>query len=173
VLNVELQQFDPERHLPLVSMWVSRPHVARWWGDPAHALAEIRAQPADTSVLIVVGAKPVGYICWQRPSRAELEGAGLEELPDDLIDIDLMIGEPDARGRGVGPEALRQLLEKLAALGARLVGLATATANQHALRAYGKAGFRPYRDFVELGETYRYFTKDLVKAAPLAPGSGP
>jgi RimJ/RimL family protein N-acetyltransferase len=86
-------------------------------------------------------------------------------LPADLIDVGIMIGEPGAQGRGAGPEALRLLFERLRGRGVGLVGLATALANQRAMAAYAKVGLRPYRDFVELREQYRYFTKRLTDAA--------
>lgn len=168
--NVELQAFHPERDLSLIATWLSRPHVARWWGDPARALAEIADHPADTAALIAVDMNRVGYLCWQSPSRSELEDAGLADLPDDLTDIDIMIGEPAMLGQGVGPEALRRLFERLRVRGVRLVGVAAALANQRALHAYAKVDFRSYRDFFELGENYRYFTKDLDDAVqPVAP----
>jgi aminoglycoside 6'-N-acetyltransferase len=130
----------------------------------------LRKHRLDAQAIIVVDAKPVGYLCWQSPSLSELQEAGLADLPGDLTDVDIMIGEPDAMGRGVGPEALRRLFEKLRVHGVRLVGAAAAVANQRAWRAYAKVGLRPVRDFVELDEPYRYFTKHLIDAAqPPAP----
>jgi hypothetical protein len=81
--TVELLAVQPDRDLALIGAWLARPHVSRWWGDPAHA-------------------------------------------------------------RGV-----------------RLVGMAAAVANERAVGACTKAGLQPYRDFMERGETYRYFTKRL------------
>lgn len=164
--DVELRRFRPERDTALVAGWLSRTHVARWWGDPAHALAALAKHPAGTAALIVADTRPVGYLCWQSPTRAELAEAGLADLPADLVDIDILIGEPDGVGRGIGPEALRQLLGRLRGEGVRVVGMAAAVANARALRAYAKVGFRPYRDFVELGEHYRYLTCDLGDAPP-------
>lgn len=73
--------------------------------------------------------------------------------------------EPNAIGRDVGPEALRQLFAKLRVSGVRDVGLVAAVANTRALRAYAKVGLRPFRDFIERGERYRYFTRSLKDAA--------
>jgi aminoglycoside 6'-N-acetyltransferase len=162
--NVELQAFHPGRDLSLITTWLSHPHVARWWGEPRRAFSELCKHRLDAEAIIVVDAKPVGYLCWQSPSQSELKEAGLADLPGDLVDVDIMIGEPDAIGRGVGPEALRQLFEKLRVRGVRLVGAAAALANKRALGAYAKVGLRPFRDFVELDEQYRYFTKCLFDA---------
>ncbi|MCC6608382.1 MAG: GNAT family N-acetyltransferase [Burkholderiales bacterium] len=163
--RIELQAFQPERDLSLISTWLDRPHVARCWGESGKALLELRTHNAETVALITLDEQPVGLLCWQTPSPGELNQAGLADLPSDLIDVDIMIGEPSAQGRGVGPEALRLLFERLRARGAVFVGLATALANQRAISAYAKAGMHPFRDFVELGEQYRYFTRRLIDAA--------
>lgn len=163
--RVELQAFRPERDASLISTWLSRPHVARWWGEQSQVLSELSTRNEETAALIIVDGTPVGFLCWQSPSPSELNGAALADLPSDLIDVDIMIGESNAVGRGVGPEALRLLFDKLHDRGVRLVGLATELANQRAMTANAKVGLRPFRDFVELGEQYRYFTKSLADAA--------
>lgn len=160
--RVSLAAFDPEYHLHLVTAWLPQPHVARWWGDAEATLAEIRAHPVATEAIIEADGTPVGYLCWQTPSRAELAAAGLADLPADLVDIDLMIGVTHRLGCGIGPEALAQLCVRLRREGATTVGLGTATANRRALRAFEKAGFRPYRDFQEAGVGMRYFTRSLT-----------
>jgi aminoglycoside 6'-N-acetyltransferase len=157
-----LAAFEPDRHLPLLAAWLSQPHVARWWGDAVAVLAEIRAHPVATAAIIEADGQPVGYLCWQTPSRAELTAAGLADLPADLVDIDLMIGLADRLGCGIGPQALAQLCLRLQDQGASTVGLGTATANRRALRAFEKAGFRPYRDFEEAGVGMRYLTRHLT-----------
>jgi len=55
----------------------------------------------------------VGLLVWQVPTRQELVEAGLEDLPEALVDIDVMIGEADWMGRGVGPQALLLLTARL------------------------------------------------------------
>ena len=159
--GVHLATFDPSRHLSILARWLSRPHVARWWGDPYQALATLKRQTSATKALIEIDSRPVGFICWQTPTQDELSAAGLSDLPADLVDIDVLIGEPDVLGQGVGPTALWQLLAKLRVEGIHLVGLAAAVANARALRAYEKAGFQPFRDFNEAGQDMRYMVQDL------------
>lgn len=159
---VELRPFDAERDLPRVEAWLTEPGARRWWGDPRVVLAELVEREPGTAALVAWGGLPVGVLCWQVPTRAELAEAGLDDLPEDLVDVDVLIGEADARGRGVAPEALRLLCARLRDHGVRRVGLAAAQANEPALTAYAKAGFVPYRDFVENGEGYRYFTLALA-----------
>ena len=149
----------------MVEEWLQRPHVARWWGDPKEAIAAVRKHPAPTSALILVDCTPIGYLSWQVPTQKQLADAGLADLPANLVDIDIMIGEPAALGQGLGPEALSQLLSRLHDEGVQIVGIATADSNQRARRAFEKAGFRLYRTFVESGEQVRYLTKVLDAAA--------
>ena len=159
---VELRPFDAERDVPLVAVWLEEPDARRWWGDPIVALAELVEREPGTAAVIAWDGRPVGVLCWQVPTREELEDAGLADLPRDLVDVDVLIGETDARGHGVAPEALRQLCARLREQGVRLVGLGAANANEPALVAYARAGFAPYRDFAEDGEGYRYYTRDLT-----------
>jgi len=159
--SVNLVPFDPPRDLSVVAEWLHQPHVARWWGDPARALAEVKDHPVDTEALIQAESKSVGYLCWQTLTEEERTAAGLSDLPTDLVDIDIMIGDPEFVGQGLGPEALAQLLVKLRADGVDIVGLGTALANQRALKAYTKAGFRTFRDFHEAGEQMTYLIQSL------------
>ncbi len=159
--SIELQPFRPAHDMPLIERWLRDPEVSRWWGEPTQVQAALAGHPADHAALIHADGVAVGLLCWQTPSRAELADAGLDDLPADLVDIDIMIGEPGMQGRGIGPAALRRLFDRLQHDGVALVGVATALANRHALAAYGKAGMRPYRDFFEAGEDYRYFTLRL------------
>ncbi len=158
---VELVRFDPARDLRRLRAWLRRPHVERWWGDPDHALAVVGRHSPATQALITVDGKPVGYLCWQIPSTEELAVAGLGALPADHVDVDILIGEADLLGRGIGPRALALLLDRLGAEGVSSVGMAAASDNQRALRAYEKAGLRLFRVFVENGVDMCYLVRSL------------
>jgi RimJ/RimL family protein N-acetyltransferase len=145
----------------MVEKWLECPHVSHWWGEPKLAIAEVRQRDTSTSALILVDGVPIGFLCWQIPAHQELADAGLEDLPANLVDIDIMIGEPSALGQGFGPAALSQLLARLRDEGVPLVGMATAESNQRARRAFNKLGFRMYRAFTECGEQMRYLTRAL------------
>ncbi|HSW40775.1 MAG TPA: GNAT family N-acetyltransferase [Acidobacteriota bacterium] len=172
-MNIELLDFEADQHLLLLRQWMVEPHVSRWWGNPESNLLELSQRNQDTQAIIGVDGKPVGYLCWQTPSQEELLEAGLSDLPGDIVDVDIMIGEVDALGKGVGPKALRSLFERLKSRGVSLVGLAGAIANDRAMVAYKKAGLIPFRDFFECGEQYRYFTISLSELAKQdAPADG-
>lgn len=162
--SVSLAPFDPSRDLPVLAELLRHAHVIRWWGDPDEALAGIREHPAATEALIEVDSVPVGFVCWQTLSPDELAAAGLSDLPADLIDVDIMIGDPGLLGRGVGPAALALLLARLRADRVGMAGIATAVTNTRALRAFEKAGFRPYRDFHHAGKEWRYLAQRLGAA---------
>ncbi|MBP7146265.1 MAG: GNAT family N-acetyltransferase [Acidobacteria bacterium] len=156
-----LADVDPDVNLPMIEAWLHRPHVARWLGDPEQALAAVRRHPPSTQALILINDRPVGFVCWQTLTPGELEAAGLTDLPGDLVDVDIVIGEADALGHGIGPAALNQLFGRLRAEAVLVVGVADAVENRRALRAYEKVGFRTFRDFVEAGQRMRYLTLTL------------
>jgi len=54
----------------------------------------------------VADGVPAGYLSWQTPPRDELEAVGLADLPEDLMDIDILIGEPELIDCGVGQRSL-------------------------------------------------------------------
>lgn len=163
--NVELVPVGP-RDLERVRGWLCHPHVSRWWGDPDQSWSVIGRHPPSQQALISLGGEPVGYVLWQRPSPKELTAAGLSGLPPDHVDVDILVGEPELVGRGVGPKALLLVVDRLRSLGVSSVGLGTDTTNQPALRAFEKAGFRLLHEFEEGGRTMCYLTRDLGLPPP-------
>ena len=159
--DIHLSTFDPDGHLRIVTAWLHEPHVSRWWGQPERALDAIRWNSAD-SAMICVENRAIGFLQWQIPSREELAVAGLDDSPNDLIDIDMFIGELNCLGQGFGPIALCQLLTRLQNEGAICFGLATHRANLGALKAYHKAGFHPFRDFEEDGRRMQYMIQTMA-----------
>ena len=86
-------------------------------------------------------------------ARARSEEQLLAELAQLLLAhtaaevCDILIGEPEYLGCGVGPKALALLLVKLRGDGVGFAGLGVSMSNRAAIRAYEKAGFRVFRDF--------------------------
>ncbi|NNE68355.1 MAG: GNAT family N-acetyltransferase [Pyrinomonadaceae bacterium] len=148
IRKVCLETFVPEIHFQRLRGWLFRPDVARWWGNPQIALEHLKRCSPDQHAVILADGDPVGYLCWQSPSRNELEDAGLADLPEDIVDIDILIGEPEFRNRGVGPRSLELLLNRLKADPlVSIAGVGTAVSNKRAIRAFEKAGFRVFREF--------------------------
>ena len=81
----------------------------------------------------------------------------------------IFIGEPDARGKGIGTETARLFTEfGYKTLGLHRISLRLLAENEPARRSYEKAGFvleGTFRDMVLLDGKYR----DIVFMAKLAP----
>ena len=136
--------------LPLIERWLQTDHVRPYWGDPGENIRQLRNAPGAGRwrAVIEVDGRKVGLVLWQHPTRQELDVAGLTDIPDSVIDIDIMIGEREAVGRGVGSGALR--LVAGAALADPAVPLVMGCARSDNLvsqRAFAKAGFRKDREF--------------------------
>ena len=119
------------------------PEVARWWPnyDRQRVEAEIVADEPDTThwVIELQGAV-VGMIQATEEPEPEFRHAG----------IDLFV-DPALRGRGVGPEAIRAVAAWLVdERGHHRMTIDPARANEAAIRAYRKVGFR------EVGVLRRY-----------------
>ena len=166
-LRVELEDFEPRRHAELLKAWLSRPHVVRWWGDQSRELPALVGRTPNSHAVILADGIPVGYLCWGLLSAEERNAAGLTDLPDALVDIDILIGELQLVGCEIGPRALRQLLDQLHRKAeARWAGFGSSKLNQAALSAAEKAGFLPFRDFDDPDYgSCRYFVIDLLKTA--------
>ena len=136
--------------LPRIEQWLNADHVRRRWGDPDANLRSLREPPAGGHwrALIEADARDVGLVQWQHPTREELDLAGLADIPTRVIDIDILIGELDALGRGLGSAAIGLVAE--AALSDPAVPFVMACVrmdNRASQRAFAKAGFRSDRPF--------------------------
>lgn len=81
-------------------------------------------------------------------SREVLDSVGLYEIPSGSVDVDMLIGDLEFVGQGIGPKALLVLLSQLRQRGdVPLVGLSPSVQNLSAQRAYAKAGFHILREY--------------------------
>jgi RimJ/RimL family protein N-acetyltransferase len=110
----------------------------------------LRDPPSDGHwrALIETDGRKVGLVLWQHPTRQELDEAGLIDIPESAIDIDIMIGERTEAGRGVGSAAIRLVADAvLSDPTVPFVIAATLIDNLASQRAFAKAGFRSDREF--------------------------
>ena len=133
---------------PLVRGWLGRADIERWWGPKASSDGE-----------------PVGYV---HALDAALWG---ETLPDTLQpgtwDIDLFIASPDHRNQGVGQRALTLIADEVFSTTLAVAVCIFATlANERAVRAYEKAGFRWQGVWNEPGAGPSWF---MTMARPKSP----
>lgn len=148
-MDVHLRDVTDE-DLPLFEEWLHADHVQRGWGDPAANLKTLSEPPAAGSrrAVILVDGGAVGLVLWQHPTRRELDVAGLTDVPTSAVDIDVMIGDATAVGRGVGSAAIGLVAET--ALSDPAVPFVMACArvdNTVSQRAFAKAGFIQDRVF--------------------------
>lgn len=146
VPKVCLREFNPEQDGGRLQEWLQRPHVKKWWS--MQEAEELFARDSNSDAIIETEGIAVGYLCWEFPPLQDLEEAGLTDLPAGLVDIDILIGEPDSLGQGIGPTALDLLIKRFQGEHDVLcAGLAVSVANTRAKRAYEKAGFELFREF--------------------------
>jgi aminoglycoside 6'-N-acetyltransferase len=142
--------------LGYVARWLCSLHVAMWWGDAEDLYPDLEASIAtEGHAIIEVSGRKVGLVIWGHPSREELDDAGLADIPIEAIDVDLMIGEPDVLGKGIGREALRLAVERaLSDPAVPCVIGATSENNTVAIAAAQNVGFDVSRSFGEKNDRY-------------------
>ena len=129
--------------LPLLAEWLPLPHVARWWGDPVRQLKEIEEHLTSISVepfIILLDDEPIGYMQSYDPHREA--DHPYRDQPAGTLGIDQFIGRPELVGRGHGQRLIDAFVRQLFAAGAPRVVIDPDPANEAAIRAYMKAGFR-------------------------------
>ncbi|THA70168.1 GNAT family N-acetyltransferase [Streptomyces sp. A0642] len=125
-----------EGDLDLLAAWFATPAFVEHWGgvpQPRAVVAEKyvgRRRPRVESYLVLSREEPVGYAQYWHADAADEGG------------IDLVL-TPEARGRGLGPDAACALVTHLfGRLGWRRVTVDPVAGNARAVRAWEKAGFR-------------------------------
>jgi aminoglycoside 6'-N-acetyltransferase len=130
--------------LPMLGVWLERPHVAEWWDNVDDKLAEIREAMADPSTqpfIIELDGRPIGYIqCYDPHLEADHP---YRDQPRGTLGIDQFIGEPELVRIGHGSRLIAALVEALFQQGAPRVIIDPHPTNGRAIRAYEKAGFNP------------------------------
>jgi aminoglycoside 6'-N-acetyltransferase len=150
-----------ESDLPQVEAWLRAAHVAEWWRDPLEIALEKRREGLEgrrevEHYVILEDGRPVGLIQTYRvadhPEWGELVGAEPE-----AAGVDLFVGEPDAIGRGLGAEILREFARTVVFSGTDTTAVVATVeeANRRSWRAFEKAGFRHVRDVEEDGLPHR------------------
>lgn len=137
---IQLNLFTAE-HIEQTFAWVSRPDLQRDFlirgsvtrsGNQAY-FASVLADPGQRVYAIVVDGRHVGNCGFK-----QIDGAGQGEMW-------IYLGEPEARGRGLGEQALRLLLaEGSGRLGLRSIVAHVARHNLRARALYQRVGFREY-----------------------------
>jgi aminoglycoside 6'-N-acetyltransferase len=154
--------------LPQLHAWLQREHVKRWWDDhetldevTAHYLPSIEGREPTDHYVILVDGRPAGmietYLVADHPDYDALVRVGA-----GVAGVDLLIGEEELTGRGIGTEVLRRFVEDVvfARPETRACMAGVDVENEASVRAFAKAGFAPVRDFEEDGRQHRLLRRD-------------
>ena len=140
--------------LPLLHRWLNEPGIVAWWeGDDVswegvvRDYGEATTDPYLEHWLALVDEVPVGWIqCYRladEPEEAEAFFAlGVDQ---DAAGIDYLLGEPEARGQGLGTEMVRAFVHDIVFPqhpGWTQACAAPSAGNTASWRALEKAGFR-------------------------------
>lgn len=142
-----------ESDLAMLAVWLAEPHVRQWWGEPDEELALMRSileeDDGTEGFVVSIDGQSLAYIQSWRPANFNtgrwLEDAPwIADVPAGSVGVDIFIGRPDMVGRGVGAAIVTAFCRRLFADGAPRLIIDPDAANVRAVRAYEKAGFRPY-----------------------------
>jgi aminoglycoside 6'-N-acetyltransferase len=161
-------EFRPlgEPDLPLLETWLRREHVARWWREPIeHELQERReaiagGRPSEYFVILLDG-RSVGMIQTYLASDYP-EWEAIVQVGPGVVAVDLLIGEEELIGRGLGPRVLAEFVQQVVFSNPEVEAcIATVEEqNRRSWRAFEKAGFGHVRDVEEEGLPNRLLRLD-------------
>jgi aminoglycoside 6'-N-acetyltransferase len=113
---------------PLVEI-LNEPSVSRWWGrNDAEAVREV----LDVTLVVLVDGEIAGLLLFEEETDPEYRHVAL----------DISIATRFQR-RGIGVEALRQVIRRFAERGHHRFTIDPAADNENAIKAYAKVGFKP------------------------------
>jgi aminoglycoside 6'-N-acetyltransferase len=132
---VALRPVTPDDAAALAEI-LADPSVAPWWGtfDAEKLRQDVIEPPSDVgSFVIEVEGSVAGLIQYSEENEPDYRHAG----------IDIAVGS-SWQGRGIGPDAIRTLARHLfEERGHHRLTIDPAVANDRAIRAYERVGFRP------------------------------
>ena len=128
-----------ERDLGDLVRWLADPEVRAFYGDPAETVEAARKQYLEPDTIPAWRF----VIEWQGRGVGEIQYYHEDETATWTGGIDIFIGEPDARGHGVGIEAIRVMLRFLfEEKHIHRAIIDPEVGNARAIHVYERAGFK-------------------------------
>jgi RimJ/RimL family protein N-acetyltransferase len=157
--------------LRLLHKWLQRPHVQRWWKDRetyeevvGHYLPSIDGTDPTDLYLALLDEQPVSFVQTYLVSDYP-DYAALIEVGEGVAGVDLLIGDEELTGQGIGSEILRRFVEEVVFAPPTTTGCVADpdVRNVASVRVFEKAGFRIVKEFVdpEDGELHALVRRDL------------
>jgi diamine N-acetyltransferase len=147
IINIEgeLVALGPlcREHLALYLRWINDFETTRMLGLAPRPMT--LEQETEWYEDAAVSEERIGFTIYERATGRPIGNCGLAaiDLANRRTTVGIMIGEPEARGRGFGTEAMRLLLDyAFAVLGLHSAMLTVYEYNPAARRSYEKVGFR-------------------------------
>ena len=144
--------------LALLYDWLERPHVKRFYGDHGayedvvdHYVPAIEGSDPTDHYIVQLDGRPVGMVQTYLVSDYP-EHASLMRIDDaETAGVDILVGEEEFTGRGLGTEILRRLVDDIVFARDETVGCVAdpAVDNTASVRAFEKAGFRIISEHVD------------------------
>jgi aminoglycoside 6'-N-acetyltransferase len=125
-----------EADLPRIAAIISNPEVEQWWTyhDEARLRRELFEDPEVVPFAVVRDGEIVGVVEYYEETDPDYRSAG----------IDIALDPECCVGQGLGPDALKTLIRYLfGQRGHHRVIIDPAVANERAIAAYKKVGFKP------------------------------
>ncbi len=164
--------------LLLVHEWLQRQHVQRWWSDREtyedvveHYLPSIEGEEPTDHYVVLLDERPIGfvqtYLVSDHPDYAALVGVG-----DGVAGVDLLIGENELTGQGIGTEIIRRFVDEIVFATPTTTGCVADphVRNVASIRAFEKVGFRVVKEFVDPEDGERHVVVRRERRAPEVPG---
>ena len=138
-----------ECHLKQLQLWLNLPHLQKWWRKGKLNLEEvrekylprIRGKKDACPFMVRVLEKDIGFIQYYEVPSGQ-KGWWPDDPGENVIGIDLFIGEPGFLGRGLGHRIITGFIHYLSQDRViREVRIDPHPDNHRAIRCYEKAGF--------------------------------
>lgn len=152
-INIDFKPLK-EKDLPLFFAWIKKPHIARWWESDTYEkfVEKYRSEKAVENYvypfIMSLNEKPIGYIQYCLADKAD-DGWWMKQhgQPAGTVGMDIIIGETEYIGRGLGTMLVKNFVEKIFKdTKAPKIIIDPDPTNMAAIRCYERVGFKRVRE---------------------------